>query len=121
MKRFFAYWIPTVLLLIPMVGSGVWYFIDTPAVAAVFVQLGYPVYTMYFNAIAKMLGGIAIVTPVPRFLTEFAYAGYLYIMLLALQALWMSTGVFPWIMLVFIALWLWAYIAYRLYGRSTKA
>lgn len=113
MKKTLAYWIPTSLLLLAMVGSGIMYFVRPADVAAVFTQLGYPVYSMYFNATAKILGGIAIVAPVPRFLKEFAYAGYLYIMLMALQAVYVSgqSSVLP--MFVFIAIWALAYWQWR--------
>lgn len=107
------YWFATILLLFPMVGSGIYYFVDTPATAEVFGQLGYPAYTLYFNAIAKFLGAIAIVAPVPRWLKEWAYAGYLYIMLLALQAVWMTMPGVPWLMFVFLAIWGFAYWQYR--------
>ena len=96
-----------------MVGSGIYYFVDTPAIELAFVQLGYPTYTLYFNAIAKFLGGIAIVAPVPRVLKEWAYAGYLFILLLALQAVWMTMPGIPFPMLGFIAVWAWAYWRYR--------
>ncbi len=117
MKKALLYWIPNGALLLVMVGSGVMYFIQPAEIAAVFTQLGYPVYTMYFNATAKILGGIAIVVPqIPRFLKEFAYAGYIYIILLAAQAT-MMTMPFPQssFIVVFIVLWAWAYWAFRRY------
>jgi uncharacterized membrane protein len=105
-KETLFYWIPTALLLLMMVGSGIMYFVQSEEVAKVFIQLGYPVYTMYFNAVAKIIGGIAIIVPqIPRVLKEWAYAGYLFIMLLATQALFMTTPGFPWIMAVSIAIW----------------
>jgi hypothetical protein len=113
MKQKLFYWVPTTILLLFMAGSAVMYFTNSEQVAAAFTQLGYPVYTMYFNAVAKILGAIAILAPVPLFLKEWAYAGYLYIMLLALQAVVMSMPGIPWMMFGFIAIWAWAYIAYR--------
>lgn len=113
MKKHLLYWIPTALLLFFMVGSGIYYFVDTPAVATIFGQLGYPVYTLYFNATAKILGGIAIAFPVPRLLKEWAYAGYLYILLLALQAVVMTMPGIPWMMFAFIAIWGLSYWRFR--------
>lgn len=105
MKKQLAYWIPTGLMLLLMMGSAVMYFLNAEEVAKVFVQLGYPVYTMYFNATAKLLGGIAMIIPgIPRFLKEWAYAGYLYIALLATQAMLMTMPGIPWIMLPFFIL-----------------
>lgn len=109
MKNSLLFWIPHVLLLLVMAGSGIYYFVDTSAVATIFQQLGYPTYTLYFNATAKILGGAAIAFPVPRVLKEWAYAGYLYIMLLATQAVWMTKPGIPWLMFVFIAVWAFAY------------
>jgi hypothetical protein len=105
MKRHLAFWLPNGLLLLLMAGSAVMYFTNSVQVGAVFTSFGYPVYTMYFNAVAKLLGAVAIVAPVPRALKEWAYAGYLYIMLLALQAVWMTAPGIPWMMFLFIALW----------------
>jgi DoxX-like family len=116
MKKQLAFWIPTLLLLFPMVGSAIYYFVDTPAVAVIFAELGYPVFTLYFNATAKLLGGIAIVMPqFPRWMKEFAYAGYLYIMLLAAQAIYIKNPSEAVLMPVFLALWAWAYWAFRKY------
>lgn len=98
-----------------MVGSAVFYVVDTPAASKAFLDLGYPVYAMWFNATAKFLGGIAIVVPsFPRWVKEFAYAGYLYIILLATQAIYVMMPIgnaAP--MLIFIAIWAWAYWAFR--------
>ncbi len=114
MKKFFLFWLPNALLLFFMVGSGVYYFVNTPMIAQAFTDLGYPTYSLYFNAIAKFLGGIAIVVPsVPRFLKEWAYAGYLFIILLAVQAVWMTMPGIPWMMFVFIVLWVVAYAGWK--------
>lgn len=116
MKRALLYWIPTGLLLLLMMGSAVMYLVNADQVATVFVQMGYPVYTMYFNAAAKLLGGIAILFPFPRLLKEWAYAGYLYIMLLALQAVWMTMPGIPWVMVVSIGIWGLSYWQFRKRG-----
>jgi hypothetical protein len=69
---------------------------------------------MYFNATAKLLGGAAILWPgCPRFLKEWAYAGYLYIILLATQAVLMTMPGFPWIMVVSLVIWGLSYWQYR--------
>lgn len=90
MKKKLLYWVPTALLLFGMVGSAINYFVDVPAAADAFQQLGYPAYAVYFNGIAKILGGIAIVAPVSPIVKEWAYAGYLYILLMATQALYVT-------------------------------
>ncbi len=113
MKKSILYWIPNGLLLLMMVSSGILYFIKPADVAVVFTQLGYPAYTLYFNATAKILGGIAIIFSFPRWVKEWAYAGYLYIMLMATQALFLTTPAFPWVMVVSIAIFAWAYWEFR--------
>ena len=115
MKKSLLYWIPTGLLLLVMMGSGVSYFLNAEETAKIFNDLGYPTYTMYFNAVAKILGGLALLIPaVPRFLKEWAYAGYLYIMLLATQAIAMRMPPYSWVMMIaFIALWGFSYWQFR--------
>jgi len=114
LKHNLLYWIPNGLLLLLMMGSGVMYFLQPEEVAKSFAQIGYPVYTIYFNATAKILGGIAILSPVPRFLKEWAYAGYLYILLLATQAVWvMMPAGSAWLMFVFIGIWALSYWQFR--------
>lgn len=113
MKKQLFYWITTVLLLFPMVGSAIYYFTNLEATKLAFAQLGYPTYSLYFNATAKILGGLAILFPVPRVLKEWAYAGYLFILLLATQAVWMTMPGIPWPMFGFIGIWCLAYWRYR--------
>ncbi|PIQ76630.1 DoxX-like family protein [Candidatus Peregrinibacteria bacterium CG10_big_fil_rev_8_21_14_0_10_49_24] len=114
MKKKLLYWIPTGLLLFAMVGSAVQYFTDIPGTSEAFNQLGYPAYVLYFNGAAKILGAIAIVAPVSKVLKEWAYAGYLYILLLALQALYVNMPLqLASVMLVFVGLWALSYWRYR--------
>jgi hypothetical protein len=111
MKKALLYWVPTGLLLLVMVGSAAWYIMNPDAAAKAFAELGYPAYTMYFNASAKILGAIALLTPqVPRFLKEWAYAGYLFILLLAMQAIFvMMSPAQSAPILIFIGLWALSY------------
>jgi len=51
-----------------------------------FENLGYPTYLIYPLAIAKILGLIAIWTRLSRTLTEWAYAGFFFDVILALVA-----------------------------------
>lgn len=114
MKKSLAFWIPNGLLLLMMVGSATMYLAQPEQAINAFIQLQYPGYTMYFNAIAKILGGIAIVWPgLPTWIKEFAYAGYLYILLLAFLAIFMTMPGIPWPMLICIAVWGLAYWQFR--------
>jgi hypothetical protein len=119
MKKSLLYWIPNGLLLLMMAGTGIMYLVQPEEAANAFVQLGYPAYTMYFNAAAKILGGIVIVWPgLPTWMKEFAYAGYLYILLLASQAVLMSMPGIPWPMLIPIGIWALAYWQFRKRARA---
>jgi len=72
------YWIFTILLAAAMTFSGISNVFPTPEAFAVFKQLGYPDYLVYFLGVAKLLGVIAILVPgFPR-LKEWAYAGFVF-------------------------------------------
>lgn len=115
MKKFnWKYWVPNSLLLLAMMASGVMYFAQPEMAAAAFADLGYPAYSMYFNAIAKLLGGVAIALPYfSRWTKEWAYAGYLYIILLAFQAIAVKQPANIAGMFIFIALWGLSYWQFR--------
>ena len=55
-------------------------------IAGFFDALGYPQYIIYPLAIAKILGLIAIWTRLSNMLTEWAYAGFFFDVVLALAA-----------------------------------
>lgn len=72
------YWSVTALLMVPGAGGGlVELFTGGPAsVARTLVSLGYPLYIMKILGLAKVLGGIAILTGRSPRLKEWAYAGF---------------------------------------------
>lgn len=74
-----AYWIVTILLVIPMAGGAIPDVMSHPdAVKLVCDHLHYPAYFLPFIGVAKILGAIALLVPgFPR-LKEWAYAGFLY-------------------------------------------
>lgn len=113
MKNKLLYWIPTGLLVAAMVASATAYFSDIEGTKVAFAELGYPAYTLYFNAIAKILGGIALVFPVGRILKEWAYAGYLFILALAGQALFVRMPDMAPVILVFVVVWAFSYWQFR--------
>ena len=72
------YWILTALMFVPgTLGAFAEVFTNGPAsIVKVMVFLGYPLYIMKILGIAKIFGGIAILTgKLPR-LKEWAYAGF---------------------------------------------
>ena len=66
--------------------SAVMYFFKHEMVSQTFSNLGFPTYIIYPLAIAKILGLIAIWTRLSNMLTEWAYAGFFFDVVLALAA-----------------------------------
>lgn len=75
MNSKYLYWGATGLLALFMVFSSVLYFV-AEAPAATFEQLGFPDYFRIELGVAKMAGAVALVTPVPRVVKEWTYAGF---------------------------------------------
>ncbi len=69
-----------------MLGSAGLYFFNHAEVTEIFTRLGYPTYIIYPLAVAKILGLAAIWTGYSRILTEWAYAGFFFDLVLALSA-----------------------------------
>ncbi|WP_263786870.1 DoxX family protein [Salinibacter grassmerensis] len=79
MKKY-VYWGSTVLFALMMAGSGTMYFVSEN-MASKFAQLGFPDYFRIELGIAKLLGAVALVTPLPRSVLsrsvkEWTYAGF---------------------------------------------
>jgi uncharacterized membrane protein len=70
------YWIPTALTALVMAGGGLGDALRTESALEVFHHLGYPDYFSTILGIAKLLGVVALLAPVPRTLREWAYAGF---------------------------------------------
>jgi hypothetical protein len=76
MTKQLTYWIPTVLLALLMGPGGVLDVLSRPEVLEILRRLGYPDYFAPMLGVAKLLGVIAILAPVPRTIREWAYAGF---------------------------------------------
>lgn len=72
------YWAITALLMVPGAGGGVVELLTggPESVAHTLLALGYPLYIMKILGLAKVLGGIAILTGRYPKLKEWAYAGF---------------------------------------------
>ncbi len=75
-KTTIAYWILTVLFLLPMAGSAFGYLSRSDAMVESFTHLGYPIYFMLGLGVAKLLGVVGILQPVSTRIKEWAYAGF---------------------------------------------
>lgn len=75
MNSKYVYWGSTGLVTLFMLFSGVMYFVaDAPA--DTFERLGFPDYFRIQLGIAKLIGGVALLVPLPRWLKEWTYAGF---------------------------------------------
>ena len=70
-----AYWIFTILLAVMMTYSASME-LFAPALKEAFANLGFPDYFRVELGIAKSLGVVALLAPLPRWLREWAYAGF---------------------------------------------
>lgn len=69
------YWGSTLLVATFVLFSGVMYFVaDAPA--ATFERLGFPDYFRIQLGIAKLVGGVVLLVPLPRWMKEWTYAGF---------------------------------------------
>ena len=80
------YWIFTGLFSLMLTGGAMMYLTQYDTVAEMLISLSYPVFIIYPLAIAKLLGVTAIISNKFKTLKEWAYAGFLFELLLALQA-----------------------------------
>ena len=84
--RKYAYWVSTTLLALLYSAGATYYFSDLDGVRRTFSELGYPAYLVTYIAIVKLLAAIAVVSRVSIALSDLAYAGMLYHLLLAVSA-----------------------------------
>ena len=80
------YWVAIGLFSALFIYSALLTVIDAKGSYAEFQRLSFPAWLTYPTAIAKLLGVFAILTSKSRSLKDFAFAGFLYDLLLALGA-----------------------------------
>jgi uncharacterized membrane protein YphA (DoxX/SURF4 family) len=78
-----AYWVTTLMVLLPSAGSGIpELFGHGPAQTVQSLHaLGYPLYLMKITGLAKILGAITLLVNRPVRLVEWAYAGFSFLFL----------------------------------------
>jgi hypothetical protein len=79
----YAYWISTVILCLIFLYSAQMYFFKTEMIQGFFESFSYPTYLVIPLAIAKILGVIMILWRKSNWLTEWAYAGFFFDLILA--------------------------------------
>ena len=105
MKAKYIYWIATGLLCLGYFGGAGFYLTQRPMVTEAYGQLGYPAYLINFLIAAKILGPVAILTRKSVALSDLAYAGMFFHLILAFSA-HIGSGVPGWqpSVVMFIAL-----------------
>jgi len=78
-----TYWISTILVCLLFLYSASMYFTKTEMVKGFFESLGYPTYIVIPLAFAKILGVVMILWRKNAWLTEWAYAGFFFDLVLA--------------------------------------
>lgn len=81
-----AYWLVTILMCVLFIYSAQMYFFKTDMVRGFFESLNFPTWVVIPLAIAKIAGVIAVLTNFNKLLTEWAYAGFFYDVILAKYA-----------------------------------
>ncbi|MCP3372996.1 DoxX family protein [Bradyrhizobium cajani] len=83
MAAIYTYWISTALLCLLYLASAYMYVTKGDRVRQVLGELGYPSYLVPFMIVVKILGPVAILLRFSMALSDLAYAGIFYHLLLA--------------------------------------
>ena len=86
MKLKITYWVATGLLSLVYIGSAIFYLTSIEMVQGMYAALGYPAYLVVPLAVAKLAGAAAILSRVSIRLSDLAYAGMFFHLLLAISA-----------------------------------
>lgn len=81
------------------------YFFNTAGIKDIFVAYGYPAYLVIPLAIAKVVGVIVILWRPLRWITEWAYAGFFFDLILAVTGHYMAgdgSWLFPLLGIIFL-------------------
>jgi DoxX-like family len=107
-----AYWVALGLFTIMFAYSAIWSIVDPDGTKRATAKLGYPGYLgVYPLATAKLAGLAAILSRRSRTLTHFAFAGFLFDLLLALAG-HIHTNDFPsgWLAVLGLVFWVAAFV-----------
>ena len=75
-KLSIAYWVTTLLFIIPLGASGAATFFKVPQMVENYTNLHLPLYLMTIIGLAKMLGVVAVLQPKFKRIKQWAYAGF---------------------------------------------
>jgi hypothetical protein len=103
------YWIATGLVTIGMLFSAVVYLSRSEMIIKGFTAIGIPLYFVTLLGVAKLLGSIALISPLWEKLKEWAYAGFAFVFIGAAYV-HVATGTSMVAPLLFLALLATSYI-----------
>lgn len=86
MKIKITYWVSTGLLCLIYFGGAAFYISQREMVTGMLGGLGYPAYLVSVLSVVKILGALAILVRKPVALSDLAYAGMFFHLLLAVSA-----------------------------------
>jgi hypothetical protein len=114
------YWIATGLFCLLFTGSILLTFGDLQGSYDEFQRLGFPLWTVYFLGIAKILGLVAILSNKSQTLKDFAFAGFLYDLLLASGAHIAQPEIQVLLAVFGIIIWVFAFVMDRKYYKDIR-
>ncbi len=117
------FWVVTGLFALALGSSGFGYLAGAAQYKEGLAHLGYPDYLRYFLGVAKVLGALALVVPLPKQLKEWAYAGFTFNLLGAAYSHGMSgdNANFVIIPLVLLGLLAVSYFTYHSIQKTNNA
>jgi len=108
-----VHWIFTGLFSAMILMGASMYIMKHEEMELTFAALGFPTWLIYPMATAKILGVIAVLTKFKKFVAEWAYAGFLFNLLLAVGA-HLAVGEPTGGVLMALAFWAGSYITWKL-------
>jgi uncharacterized membrane protein HdeD (DUF308 family) len=114
------YWIFTVLFSVSMLVTAIPnVLLNADTVKFMKDHLGYPNYFTVFIGVAKILGSVAILLPIPSRLKEWAYAGLAFDLAGAMYSVYSVDGLQPQSMILLVWVLLFA-LSYTFYNKLEK-
>ncbi len=109
------YWIATVLFGLLFIGSAILGVVDPQTSYEEYRRLEFPAWILYPLSLLKVLGIVAIVWNGSKTLKNFAFAGYLYDLLLAVGGHIAQQEIQVWVAVFGLVLWTFAFVMDRIY------
>ncbi|MFB9995450.1 DoxX family protein [Deinococcus oregonensis] len=103
------YWAALSLFSLVFIGSAILTVVDVAGSNAEYRHLGFPTWLLYPQSLAKVLGIVALLFSRSRTLKDFAFAGFLYNLLLALGGHLSQMEIDVLLPLITLGIWVFAF------------